>query len=252
MSSKTIEQLREQIRELMKASSAIEDRSGRTPLDVMAEVVVAGKIEAANVAQAVTELLTEAPSTDLDELIRLVNFISAAELMLNHRRLNEIVETQLNRPSDVEKRGELLRLQWRLGRKFLPAELEREVAVKSACPWLWFDLMLAAEPNDAAAFALERCRQHGLEPGLEARLVELWRRIDPDEFSRWFVSLTSCLDESELGPLSEMLSEFTISTPGSDQSEYGTNRLKVSLEQKMAYSATLQNLSDNLIKINTV
>jgi len=87
----------------------------------------------------------------------------------------------------------MLRLYYRLGRRVMPHEIEREVAIQELTPWVWFDLMLTSSKTKALSFAVRRMKTHGIEPALHARIPEIWRSLTEEAFEHFCRRLESVL-----------------------------------------------------------
>jgi hypothetical protein len=193
-----------------------EDRSGRTPLQALADQLSAlgpEEPELDNYRNVAPRLIDEIPSFSDAEVSRLIKFIlSVRELPTSLPSPAQRTLRRLRGAGAASRRADVMWLLHRLGRRFLPREIQREDAIKEKRPWLWFDLALASAPAVALSALPELAQHPQFLPAMLSRVVRVWRSAE-HEFPAFLSKLNEQLDEQGKARVAQYLNTFEISAP---------------------------------------
>lgn len=208
------------IRKEIAGENASEDRSGRTPLQALADHLSGLPLDSTE-QQAyfavAARLLDDIPVLSDIEVTRLIKFILTVRVLPpTVMAPAQRVLARLRSAASASKRADVLWLMQRLGARPLPKEIQQDAALRALRPWIWFDLALASKPSMAFDALPELAEHGGFLSAMLSRLLRIWRTAE-SEFPIFYSTLCEQLDETEKGELDEYLQAYGISIQSVDQ-----------------------------------
>ncbi len=184
------------IRSLLHQKLPPEDRSGRSPLVALAELLAKTAPDddaKTKYAWASAQLIKEVEQFSEDAVRRLVRFLYAARFSSGPilDEVKRLLRSGCRAKGDIRKRAELLRWSITRGERMLPNELNKEVEIKSRHPWLWIDAMAASDWEVAKKEIIAALRKQKTARDLLVRLPYYWKKhpLTNDDFGPWLAAL---------------------------------------------------------------
>jgi hypothetical protein len=211
-----------QLKSLVFEKIVTEDRSGRTPFIVLAQMLAQlppdDEIKK-KYAWASVRIINKVQQMSAKQLGMLLRFLHKSGIPSKDivEKVRDFLKSQSPLTSETGKRAEIIRWLIDTGLKMLPQELELEEAVKAQFPWLWIEAMMQTDWNSASDAIVENLKQQQSATELLAFLPYLWskNRIIAEDFSRW----CEVLPAREVDKLKEWFTKRCLSFPASISSQ---------------------------------
>ena len=209
------------IRQMIAGADETEDRSGRTPLQAVADYLSGLNFDdpaLQNYFNIASRLVGEVAQLSEAETTGLVKFIltvrsSPPALPAAAQR---VLRTRLQSVGAASKRADILWLLCRLGERSLPKDIAQEKFVRDARPWIWFDLAIRSKSSVAIAALPELAKNQGFFAAMLSRIPRIWKLTDEEEFVAFTTALRDQLDDTQRTQLTDYLGSFEIPAPDAE------------------------------------